>query len=411
MTTTKDYISWFSNSIGNTSVQRDPLVGDSMDWKGLGLSLAKPTFTAIKGAKTALDVNKAYNATSSLSGLGKVATTANTASKAAVAGKGALSALGGTVGVGNLALTAASFLPGAKQADYSTGVEKAAAVGSTAAGLGATLGIGAAALGPIGLGLGALVLASNLFGKTAKKHEVSAADTLQYSGSGYGNLNQDIAAAGKKFSMFRRSDAKKVNRRIDDIDRDRVLAGTIGFQNRQNTLAGINTIGDIDSKNLQSLQGGYTTNILAAKQGAKLAKFRNIKKKVNIRKKSIEKPIEKFENGGKVNVIPDGALHARKHNIDQFGDNITKKGIPVISGDLNETIDGTLELQKGGEITQHAEVEREEIILHKELTSQLEKLLKSYEKGDEEALIEAGKLLTYEILENTADNTGLINKV
>jgi hypothetical protein len=39
-------------------------------------------------------------------------------------------------------------------------------------------------------------------------------------------------------------------------------------------------------------------------------------------------PIE-FKSGGKFNVIPDGALHARKHGMDVKG--ITKKGIPVVS--------------------------------------------------------------------------------
>ena len=39
--------------------------------------------------------------------------------------------------------------------------------------------------------------------------------------------------------------------------------------------------------------------------------------------------IPEFQNGGSINVIPDGALHARKHNMDVDG--ITKKGIPVVS--------------------------------------------------------------------------------
>ena len=36
----------------------------------------------------------------------------------------------------------------------------------------------------------------------------------------------------------------------------------------------------------------------------------------------------KFKDGGKVNVIPEGALHARLHHMDIDG--ITKKGIPVV---------------------------------------------------------------------------------
>jgi hypothetical protein len=39
--------------------------------------------------------------------------------------------------------------------------------------------------------------------------------------------------------------------------------------------------------------------------------------------------IELFQSGGDVNVIPEGALHARKHNMEN-AEHITKKGIPVV---------------------------------------------------------------------------------
>ena len=97
---------------------------------------------------------------------------------------------------------------------------------------------------------------------------------------------------------------------------------------------------------------------------------------------------DKYREGGKFNVIPEGALHARKHNMDVEG--ITKKGIPVVS----ESPDGKLE--------QQAEIEREEIILRLEVTKKIEELAKD---GSDEAAIEAGKLLVKEILYNTVDNT------
>ena len=108
---------------------------------------------------------------------------------------------------------------------------------------------------------------------------------------------------------------------------------------------------------------------------------------------------KKFKNGGTVNVIPDGALHKNKHhleNVDEKFEDVTTKGIPVITESA------------GGDITQHAEVEREEIIFNLDVTKQLEKLM---EDGSDEAAIEAGKLLVREILENTVDNTGLLNKI
>ena len=112
--------------------------------------------------------------------------------------------------------------------------------------------------------------------------------------------------------------------------------------------------------------------------------------------------IPEFQKGGSINVIPDGALHARKHNMDLDG--ITKKGIPVVSeGD-------------DGKIEQQAEIELNEIILRLEVTQKLEELEKKYydeetsQKEKEEAALEAGKLLVYEILENTQDNTNLIKE-
>lgn len=101
-----------------------------------------------------------------------------------------------------------------------------------------------------------------------------------------------------------------------------------------------------------------------------------------------------FKEGGKMNVIPDGALHARLHHMDTK--NITKKGIPVVITD-NE-----------GNIEQSAEIEKNEIIFNLEVTQKLEKLWK---ENTDESAIEAGKLLVKEILENTIDNTGLLNEI
>lgn len=106
--------------------------------------------------------------------------------------------------------------------------------------------------------------------------------------------------------------------------------------------------------------------------------------------------IPEFQNGGSINVIPDGALHARKHNMDVDG--ITRKGIPVVS-------------EKDGEIEQQAEIEKEEIIFRLEVTQKLEELEKKFysdestQEEKDECALEAGKLLVNEILYNTQDNT------
>lgn len=106
--------------------------------------------------------------------------------------------------------------------------------------------------------------------------------------------------------------------------------------------------------------------------------------------------VESFQKGGTFNVIPEGALHARKHHMDIEG--ITKKGIPVVS------------VGKDGELEQQAEIEHSEIIFRLSVTEQIEDLQKKYEESkNDQYAIEAGKLLTDEILNNTQDRTNLLN--
>lgn len=110
--------------------------------------------------------------------------------------------------------------------------------------------------------------------------------------------------------------------------------------------------------------------------------------------------VPEFQNGGSINVIPDGALHARKHNMNLDG--ITEKGIPVVSEKDN------------GKIEQQAEIEKEEVIFRLEVTKKLEELEKKYyseeasQKEKDEYALEAGKLITEELLHNTKDNAGLL---
>lgn len=101
-----------------------------------------------------------------------------------------------------------------------------------------------------------------------------------------------------------------------------------------------------------------------------------------------------YKEGGSFNVIPAGALHKNKHNMEN-AEGLTKKGIPVIT-------------EENGEKVQQAEIEANEIIFRLEITEKLESLAK---EGTDEAAIEAGKLLVKEILHNTKDNTGLIKEV
>lgn len=113
----------------------------------------------------------------------------------------------------------------------------------------------------------------------------------------------------------------------------------------------------------------------------------------------LDKEESELEKTNQKNIIPEGALHAHKHHMENAED-FTKKGIPVIDND--------------GE--QQAEIERDEIIFTLEVTKALEDLYSKYfnensaQKDKDEAAIEAGKLLVKEILFNTDDRTNLISK-
>ena len=113
---------------------------------------------------------------------------------------------------------------------------------------------------------------------------------------------------------------------------------------------------------------------------------------------NIETNIEAFKQGGQMNVIPEGALHARKNNMEGAGEDFTSKGIPVVDNN--------------GE--QQAEIEKNEVIFNKDLTDFLEENMKKYneENSDKDAIaIKVGKRLAKELLTNTDDRTGLIDKI
>ena len=108
--------------------------------------------------------------------------------------------------------------------------------------------------------------------------------------------------------------------------------------------------------------------------------------------------VPEIEETSQKNVIPEGALHKNKHHM-EHAEGLTKKGIPVIDDD--------------GE--QQAEIEHSEIIFTLEVTKKLEEYYDTFyseessNKEKEQAALDAGKLLVYQILENTEDRTGLIN--
>ena len=298
-----------------------------------------------------------------------------------------------------------------------------------------------------------LGLINSLGSKRTKDFSLNK-DTIEKVGGDYAGavntMEEAVSKAGKKVGLF--SSTSKFNKLIGKAQT--FTNQTTGIANTyQDQLANKSQLAY--TRYLQDINGGPQQYIQRVKHGAILQRINlrkhrkggQLKDKIDIEIKqeqwqpiiNLEYPevsklkeggqleeskewtpiisldIQKLEEGGKTdkpkqepdkieetnqkNVIPEGALHAHKHHMENAED-LTKKGIPVVDN-------------KG---EQQAEIERNEIIFSLEVTKQLEDLHKRYQgytntqKEKDELAIEAGKLLVYEILHNTEDRTGLIKE-
>lgn len=237
----------------------------------------------------------------------------------------------------------------------------------------------------------------------AKKSDTITKDNeaFQQVGSSYGGtqstVDDALTKSGKKYGLFSGRARNKANSQIHDAQMQQTKMSNIADEAQMAFTASNNPLSGLGIQ-LQ-LNGGYQQNgVRTGKSGLKMDR-EFAQRVLKLSKDKKENKIPEFKNGGAVNVIPDGALHKNKHhleNVNEKFEDVTAKGIPVITE------------EKGGDIKQHAEVEREEIIFNLDVTKQLEKLM---EDGSDEAAIEAGKLLVYQILENTVDNTGLLKTI
>lgn len=109
-------------------------------------------------------------------------------------------------------------------------------------------------------------------------------------------------------------------------------------------------------------------------------------------------------------VVPEGQLHKNKNHLDLEG--ITPKGIPVIQ-DVPDDVKTLKDIKAaGGSLRQSAEIEAEEIIFPKELTMYVEDAMVKYQQvEDQDLLLEVGKRIVKELIKNTEDNTGLIDRL
>lgn len=243
-----------------------------------------------------------------------------------------------------------------------------------------------------------------LGGSTVESQKSQYIDSMSNS---FGGSVQDINAAQKMGGKNILFGKHKMNAFIREQNRVNNLMTSIGIESE---MAKNNDVGQLYQIQNANKYAGYSPRLLMAKDGVKFQELdaaRELLKSIKSRTKvslssshscSDTEEIVKFQLGGKIdkNFIPQGALHKNKHHLEdvnpELEGSITKKGIPVIS--MNE----------GGEIQQHAEVEKNEIVFSLDTTKTVEDLYKQYqETEDESILIECGKFITNEIMKNTED--------
>lgn len=287
----------------------------------------------------------------------------------------------------------------------------------------------------------------NGFGGSRSDNFVLNEDAFSQVGSSYeGSLNAAMDAkhkAAKKYGLFSKGEKEKANKLIAEARKQQAKISTIADSAKINNEILANQSDLANRASNFELSGGYDmTAVRAAKEGgkidlSKIALPKQYSRAIRLAKlgAKVEKPlvfnydseqvtdemldqllnITYLEEGGKIavseqpNLLPEGALHKNKHHIidenPELKGKITEKGIPVIVE------------SEGGEVIQQAEVEREELVLRKQLTDKVEEAYKQYyndntpKKVKEELATEIGKLLAEEILNNTDDRADLIDKV
>ena len=216
--------------------------------------------------------------------------------------------------------------------------------------------------------------------------------------SGYSGTVGDLRAGedlGEKRVLFWRN---KINDFLDEAKRNDELLTKINETNTMRKQS--DYYQDLNRQNINRYAGQNYLGVRVGRKGTKLMSV--VEVRAILAAKHNDEDVEKFQNGGTIgidtNVLPEGALHARKNNLAELNPDLedaTKKGIPVMSAE-------------GGEVgEQVAEIEHSEIIFRLEVTKKLEELRKD---GSEEAMIEAGRLIAEELIENTQDNVGMITE-
>ena len=241
-------------------------------------------------------------------------------------------------------------------------------------------------------------------GDTATAH--MSTDSLEMAHGYTGSMQtlQDAQALGDKRMLFGK---RKANNFVKAANK---MNETLTEMNLERKRMESNYAPQLYATNNQMIYNGYTPGLTLHKKGGtipELDNVRSIMQSLQSKKQEIQEP-QKFQLGGKMNMIVTGSLHARKHNLEELNPNlegeITKKGIPVVV--MNE----------GGEVqSQQAEVETGEIIMQIDATKTIEDYYDEYNSTDSKTeknkiALECGKFLVDELLKNTDDPDKLIKK-
>ena len=237
-----------------------------------------------------------------------------------------------------------------------------------------------------------------MFGDRTRDDFDISDEARELASEGYTASLKDMEAAESMSNkrLFKKQ-ARQANSYISDMkDTERTLAdlNRVNTQRKQSDY-----YQDLQNQNINRYAGQNYLNFTMGRNGMKLMSIEEARRIVALRKASEESP-EKLQNGGNIpgidtNLIPDGARHKNLNHLDELNSelkDVTKKGIPVTESTDNQQV---------------AEIEVGEIIFRLEVTEQLEQLMKD---GSEEAMIEAGKIIAAELIDNTQDNTGQITE-
>ena len=240
---------------------------------------------------------------------------------------------------------------------------------------------------------------SRIFGNN-RTEKLNVSDDVMSMGDGFGGSMKDLDAAknlGNKQLFF-----WQTNQANDFINNQK---------NKVQTLQNIFTVNtqrkqsdyyqDLQNQNVNRYAGENYLGTHVGKNGMKLMSAEEARRIVALKRATEENP-EKLQNGGTIpatedqSIIPEGKLHKELHHLDkvnpELAEDLTRKGIPVITVDEN------------GETSQVAEVERSEWTWSKPLTDKIEALYAQWKQSEnDELLLECGYAVAEELKNNTVN--------